>query len=129
MSSIVLFIPGVPTNANASGHWASGKWTAVKERAKFRKLAAEIAGPLAEGREPWPFTRITARQIANQRRRRDPLGLAERLKGIVDGLVDANLIPDDDELHIEVVLAPAIVDKKAHRGIQLTLDLATGDPA
>lgn len=123
-----LFIPGVPRNANASGHWGSGKWQAVKERAKFRSLAAEIARPLAEGREPWPLTRITARHVANQRRRRDPLGLAERLKGIVDGLVDANLIPDDDEKHIEIVLAPAIVDKAAHRGIQLTLEPAQETP-
>lgn len=123
--NIVLFIPGVPQNANASGHWASGKYRAVNDRAKFRKLSAAIAAPLAEGREAWSFTRITARHVSDVNRRRDPLGLAERLKGVVDGLVDAGLIPDDDEKHIEIVLAPAIVAKSATRGIQLTLEPAT----
>lgn len=121
---IEIFIPGVPKNSNARGHANSGKWSAINDRKKFRTLAADVARPLAIDREPWPFTRITARHVAHQKRRRDPLGLAERLKGIVDGLVDANLIPDDDELHIEIVLAPAIVDRKAHRGIQLILEPA-----
>lgn len=122
---IELFIPGVPQNANAKGHWGSGKWKAVTERAKFRKLAAAIAETYAMNREPWAFTTITARHVSPVRRRRDPLGLAERLKGIVDGLVDAHLIEDDDEKHIAIVLAPSI--KGVEPGIHLTL--TEGDPA
>ena len=117
-----IYIPGVPQNANARGHWASGKWKSVSERAKFRKLAAQIAEEEKDlhGWEPPSFTRITARHLSPVRRRRDPLGLAERLKGIVDGLVDANVIPDDDENHIEIVLAPSVKAKEA--GIHLLLE-------
>lgn len=39
----------------------------------------------------------------------------------MDGLVDAHLLPDDDEKHIEVVLAPSIKRKDGPWGIQLTL--------
>lgn len=117
-----IYIPGVPQNANAKGHWASGKWKAVSERAKFRRLSAEIAATESDlhGWVPPTFTRITARHLSPVRRRRDPLGLAERLKGIIDGLVDAGVIPDDDETHIEIVLAPSAKAKEA--GIHLRLE-------
>jgi len=119
---VILFIPGVPPNANHSG---SSRWHEIKARAAFRKLAAEIAND-ARIREAWAppaFTLITARQISPVKRRRDPLGLAERLKGIVDGLVDANLLVDDDESHLAITLAPS--RKGAVAGIELTIEPAT----
>lgn len=119
---LTVFIPGLPKNSNARGHGNSTRWSTIRDRAKFRALAREIAEPLAEGRTPWPLTRITARHIARTATRRDPLGLAERLKGVVDGLVDANLLPDDDEDHIEVVLAHSVKSKTPPWGIQLTLE-------
>ena len=114
-----LFIPGVPQNSNASGQWARMK--AATNRKHFRQLAAEIAGAEATrtGWSPPDFTMILARQISPVRRRRDPTGLAERLKGILDGLVDAGLIPDDDEDHIAITLNHSRKGPKA--GIELTL--------
>jgi len=116
--SLVIFIPGVPSNANRRGQWARHRANA--ERQKFRRLAAHIGEIEGADWTPLDFTYITARHVSPVRRRRDPLGLAERLKGIVDGLVDAGLLPDDDELHIEVRLARSI--KGEHAGIQLTLE-------
>lgn len=117
--SVTLFIPGVPRNANASGDAKFNRW----DKAKFRKKSASIAADFLDEHPEWQppaFTRITARQVARVRRRRDPTGLAERLKGILDGITDAGMIPDDDEDHIEVVLAHSIIGPEA--GIELTFE-------
>lgn len=124
MRSLTLFVPGVPTNTNRGGHAARARWGEIKERADYREAWALAGRTYGKRWRPADRTRLTARQVQIKRYinvRRDPLGLAERLKGPVDGLVDAGLIPDDDERHIEVVLAPAVVGDVA--GIEITLEV------
>jgi hypothetical protein len=114
-----LFIPGSPKNANARSQWA--KHATNRDRQKFR-LAAAHAGRKIIDAGDWtalPFTQILARRISPVRRRRDPTGLAEQLKGILDGLVDAGIIPDDDEDHISLHLLHS--RKGPEAGIDLTL--------
>lgn len=116
---ISLFIPGVPKNANARSQWA--KYAAANDRKKFRELTAQLAREILEG-VPWyppAFTKIIARQISPVMRRRDPTGLAERLKGPLDGLVDAGVLEDDDEDHITLTLAHS--KKGPTAGIELLL--------
>lgn len=118
---MIIFIPGIPKNSNASSQWA--RYAASRDRKTFRQRTAEIAA-----QADWqqiPFTIVTARHVSPVKRRRDPTGLAERLKGILDGLVDAGLLPDDDEDHIEVVLARSIRGPQA--GIQITLERPASD--
>ena len=114
-----LFIPGSPKNANARSQWA--KHTANRDRQKFRALASNLGQSVLDAGDwtPRPFTHIIARRISPVRRRRDPTGLAEQLKGILDGLVDAGVIPDDDEDHISLTLAHS--RKGTEAGIDLTL--------
>lgn len=116
---VALFIPGIPKNANARSQWA--KYAANRDRQKFRGLAADIASEhyAPHGTFTVPV-QITARHISPHRRRRDPLGLAERLKPIVDGIVDAGLLIDDDETHISVRLEPS--EKGPEAGIHVTLE-------
>lgn len=113
--SLVIFIPGVPRNANARGEQKYNRW----DKAKFRKAAKKIGSEITDWIAP-EKCHITARQISPVRRRRDPTGLAERLKGILDGLVDAGVLIDDDEEHLELTLAHSIIGKIA--GIELTLE-------
>lgn len=116
-----IFIPGVPKNSNASHQWA--KFAAAADRKKFRKAAANIVeDDVAENGGFSVPVRIYAYHQARTKRRRDPTGLAERLKGILDGLVDAGLLFDDDEDHVEIVLSKAIVEKKAEPGIYLQIE-------
>lgn len=69
-----------------------------------------------------PFVIVSARHIANRHGRRDPTGLAERLKGILDGIVDSGALIDDDDRHIEVRLLPYEKRAKPHPpGIQITI--------
>lgn len=119
MIALTIFIPGVPRNANAPGEAKYNRW----DKQKFRKRARDLGHEILSDNPNWVtpgFTRVTARQVSPVRRRRDPTGLAERLKGILDGLVDAGVLPDDDEDHIEVILAHSIKGPTA--GIELTLE-------
>ena len=118
---ITVFIPGIPRNSNASGQQKYNRW----DKKKFRKMACDIAAKWPDKPEDWPpqRIRITARHISPVIRRRDPTGLAERLKGILDGLVDGGLLIDDDEDHIEVILAHSRKAKPA--GIELVLEAIT----
>lgn len=117
-----IFVPGTPKNSNARSQWA--RHAANRDRQHFRKLAKELAEEAIEaGWTPPAFTKIVARQLSPVRRRRDPTGLAERLKGILDGLVDAKALVDDDEDHIAITLAHSM--KAPEAGIALTLFEAT----
>ena len=123
---LTLFIPGTPKNANAKGQWA--RHSANRDRQKFRKLAHDEAARHYEPHGTFTdFVRITARQVSKVSRRRDPTGLAERLKGILDGIVDSNLLIDDDEDHIELVLAHSVKGPTA--GIELTIESLGASPA
>lgn len=44
---------------------------------------------------------ITATAVVRDGRRRDPANLAPTAKAVVDGLVDAGLIQDDDSKHLD----------------------------
>lgn len=117
----VIFIPGTPKNSNARGQWA--RMATASDRKKFRVNTARLA---ALHYKPYgtytTFVRITAAQISNVKRRRDPGGLAERLKPLLDGLVDSGLLIDDDEDHIELVLKHSALMKDHVPGIILTLE-------
>lgn len=124
---ITIFIPGTPKNSNARGQWA--RMATSANRKKFRKLAAKIASEFYEPHGTFThFVRIRARQISPVNRERDPGGLAERLKPLIDGLVDAGLLIDDNENRIELVLEHSEVAKGHEPGIELTLEPACPQP-
>lgn len=104
MRTISLFVPGVPMNANDRGRWAI-----INDRAHFREEWGK-AGLVVKRKwgPPAERARIVAAHVYTVNRIRDPLGLAERLKAPVDGLVDAGLLAGDDEDHIEVLLSRSI---------------------
>lgn len=81
--------------ANQRTHWA--------KRARVARHLRTIG--LAAARSQLPGVRLErARIVATltfpDRRRRDPANWAPTLKPIIDGLVDARLLPDDDAAHL-----------------------------
>ena len=110
-----MFAPGVPLNANARG-----EWNLIRDRAAYKDIWWGVGQQHKRRWKPAAFTRITARHVVTVRRKRDPTGLAERLKGPLDGLVLAGLLPDDDEDHVEITLARSVKGDVA--GIELTLE-------
>lgn len=121
-----IFVPGTPKNSNASSQWA--RFATARDRKKFRKAAYNEAREQLDPHGPYThFVRVTAAQISPVNRRRDPGGLAERLKPLLDGIVDSGLLIDDSEDDIELVLAHSVVIKDHEPGILLILEAMIDD--
>lgn len=93
--SYVLDLPDLPTwNANSRGHWSQR----ASEVAAWRLVAKQAAN--AAGIPPLDVVFVELTMIPADRRRRDPDNLAGALKPVLDGLVDAGVIPDDSWQHV-----------------------------
>ena len=78
-------------------------WRAKHEAKKTLRAAVKM---LARHQSIPPLRALTAElhYAPSYRRIRDPINLAETLKVIEDGLVDANLVPDDNPWYVTTVL-------------------------
>ena len=93
--TITLPLPSKCLSPNARAHWRT-KAKAVKE---YRWRACAEALEATEAQMPrWTAASIQAVFYHPQRRRRDHDNLAASLKSAVDGLVDAGLLADDDQI-------------------------------
>ena len=98
---------------NSRPHWASK----AKAVAQVRQ-AAKVAAMWAE-----PFTGpVTIRLVwtVTDRRRRDSDGPDPMKKAVIDGLVDAGLIPDDK--HTVVVRSWCEIEHGAERGVRVIVE-------
>ena len=90
-----LELPNLPTwNANSRGHWSQR----ASEVAAWRMVAKQAANRAGIPALDVVFVELT--MTPSDRRRRDPDNLAGALKPILDGLVDAGVIPDDSWQHV-----------------------------
>lgn len=82
-------------NENHRRHWAA---TAARRR-ELRRWAAHLAAATRAPR--LGRARVTATVRTSSHGRRDPLNWAPTIKPLIDGLVDAGVLPDDDAAHLE----------------------------
>lgn len=90
--------PGLLITANHRDHWAS-----TATRTAYWRLLTRVAAGSAVRTGKWPRlhrARITVVMSWTDRRHRDPNNWAPTGKALVDGLVDAHLLPDDDTTHV-----------------------------
>lgn len=111
-------IPGAKTetlNANHRLHWR-----VVRRRTAYWRQLTAVVVQASQGRpQPLPDrVRIVATISYPDRRRRDVGNLAPTVKAIVDGLTDAGVLADDDDLH---VLGPDI--RRGHGPFAITIRL------
>ena len=125
--SYVIDLPDLPTwNANSRGHWSQR----ASEVSAWRMVAKQAANRAGIPKLDVVFVELE--MTPADMRRRDPDNLAGALKPILDGIVDAGVIPDDSWRHVAgVALSIARPDKtlREHRW-RLTidvLDVADGD--
>ena len=95
-------------NLNDRNHWSK----AASKRRTIRQLAEQTArfshAPSLER------ARLVVEIAFPDRRRRDPHNYMATVKPIVDGLVDAGVLPDDDAEHLlgpDLRRAPAVSEK------------------
>jgi len=96
MTTVLVLEPPAPfINANDRLHFRAE----AKLTAKWRKWTADTVGSQWH---PVHYDRahITIAYRFKTNRRREVSNLQPTSKAIVDGLVDALLIPDDDDLHV-----------------------------
>ena len=80
-------------NANQRLHWAQRK-----TRTAYLRRKAELLG---RGTSPTPTpVHIVATVSTPTNSRFDPPNAAPTVKALIDGLVDAGVIPDDDHVHV-----------------------------
>jgi crossover junction endodeoxyribonuclease RusA len=90
-----------PASANDRDHWR----VKAKKVAEIRAAAADIAHyyvvmPADDWAEP-PHIRVGLLYVPRDRRRRDPDNLVVPLfKALVDGIVDAGIVPDDTPRYV-----------------------------
>ena len=92
-------------------------------RAEARKLRAWAADATA-GRKPWNTqVRFIAQMTTSQARYPDPDAISLAVKHLIDGVVDAGIIPDDSPEYVAEIryLAPV---KTGTRGITLRMEPA-----
>ena len=91
-----LFIPQAAEwiNANHRGHWA----VKARRTKAWRTAAGYLAARARLGAHDQ--VHITAHIHKRTRRKYDAHNLQPTLKAIVDGLVDAGLVPDDTNEHV-----------------------------
>ena len=82
-------------NENHRHHWAS----VAARRRELRRWAAHLAAATRAPR--LGRARVTATVRLSSHGRRDPLNWAPTVKPLLDGLVDAGVLPDDDAAHLE----------------------------
>lgn len=85
---------------------------------KQRKIARESAEDAIRG-ERWEKASLKATFYHKTQRRRDALNSLSMLKGAVDGVIDAGLLPDDDSQHLRSEGAEFAIDREWPR-VELT---------
>lgn len=117
-----LELADLPTwTANDRGHW-SQRAGAVAAWRMVAKQAANRAGIPPQDRLHVRLTMVPA-----DRRRRDPDNLSGALKPILDGLVDANVLPDDSAKHVCSVMLVIDAPDVSRRGHRWLVTLFTTD--
>jgi crossover junction endodeoxyribonuclease RusA len=88
-------------SANARQHWAAKARMTADLRALGKYAAAYQNDRIDPDDEVW-FDRaqLTVRVGWPDKRRRDVHNLAPTIKALIDGCVDAGLLPDDDDTHL-----------------------------
>lgn len=108
-----------PLTANQRfGHWA--------QKSKIVAEVRRTANILARSHQVGPHERITVQLFyrPRDRRRRDPSNLMPSQKALLDGLVDARVVPDDCPPYVTETI-PKIMEPVKGEGGKMWLEIRT----
>ena len=84
---------------HAEGRSFKDKSSATK---RVRKTAGLVASTVIDPDHPWEHASHIYRFYKPTAEHIDYINMAQRMKGIVDGVIDAGLLPSDDDRHLSV---------------------------
>lgn len=102
-----------PLHANQRLHWAA--------KARMTKRARELSALLArsEGIPACRQVRVRLLWCVSDKRRRDPSNIMPTQKPLVDGLVDAGVVPDDTPKWVQEEIPAIQLVEKGREGVYL----------
>jgi len=111
MTTLTIEIPrALLISANDRMHWREkARRTAILRHVGHATVKTQTCG----GAIPTPVTLTVAVTYPPLARRRDASNLAPTVKGLLDGIVDAGLLPDDNDRIIVATTYQASADKGA----------------
>lgn len=120
--TITIPIPPALCSPNARGHYhakAKAKATAREDAATCVMIACHPIEDIKSWGFPWRSARLRIKWYHPTTRHRDRDNITASLKASIDGLVDAGLLVDDDQL--TTYPPERLTDKKDPR-VELTLE-------
>ena len=106
MTTLTIEVPrALLINANERLFW--------REKARRTKGLRLVSRSRLLAAHPWPVTLTVTVTYPPLARRRDASNLAPTVKGLLDGIVDAGLLPDDNDRVIVATTYQASADKGA----------------
>lgn len=100
-----------PLNANQRLHWA------VKSRTTKEIRQASALALRAEGVPACKQVRVRMLWAVSDKRRRDPSNTMPTQKAIVDGMVDAGVVPDDTPEFVIEEMPRLMMVERGHEGV------------
>jgi hypothetical protein len=104
-------LSGIPPNENANRRMGS-RFKLARVRKQWRDDATTAALGARRPGHPWDRADLTVIFRYTTKRRRDPLGILEACKPLLDGAVDAGLITDDSTDVIHDVIPEHYVQRR-----------------
>lgn len=100
-----------PLSANQRMHWA------VKARTTKEIRQASMLALRAEGVPPCKRVRVRLLWAVSDKRRRDPSNMMPTQKAVVDGMVDAGVVPDDTPEFVVEEMPRLMMVEKGREGV------------
>lgn len=117
--SWLLVIPMRPTSTNAVHNWHYRKVSA--DRKKWRGMGAAAAETAAI--PPLASMKVTCWGVYPGGRLPDPDACAPSLKGVLDGIVDAGVIPDDTGEWVKAITyLPAVKERGVDAALHVLIE-------
>lgn len=119
--AILLPLPPACLSPNCPPGSRGGRMRKAVAAKRYRKLARIAARESGIESGPWEQATIQAAFYHKQKRRRDDVNALAMLKPAYDGIVDAELLADDDHEHLTTLPATFGIDKLYPR-VELTIE-------
>lgn len=113
--TIVLPLPAKVLSPNCAVATTGGRFAKASATKRLRKITKEAVEAECITTAPWGKVLVEVAFFHGTKRRRDRDNAMGSLKAVYDGIVDAGLVEDDDQEHMERAEPRLLVDRSCPR--------------